>query len=87
MKDTWKIIDFPSMTEKSIRLIETENKLVFIVDSRANKNQIKEVVEDEFSVEIDDVKTLNDMKGRKKAYVKLKDKYSAGEIATKLGII
>lgn len=87
MKNAWDVLDQPSMTEKSIRLIETENKLTFIVDDRSEKGEIRDAVEEEFNVIVDKVNTLNDMKGNKKAFVKLSDKDSASEIATKLGII
>ncbi len=87
MKDSWKTLKYPSMTEKNIRLVESENTLVFMVDEKANKSKVKSAVEDEFNVKVSGVRTLNNMKGEKKAFVKLSDKDSAGEIATKLGII
>ena len=36
------VIKHPLNTEKSIRLMEAENKLVFVVDMRAKKPEIKE---------------------------------------------
>ena len=65
--DPWTILDYPLLTEKSIGKIETENKLVFIVNRKSNKKQIKWATEKAFNVKVLDVKTLIDRKGRKKA--------------------
>ena len=81
------IIKYALATEKSIRLMESENKLGFIVDRRANKQDIKEAIEREFSVKVLNVKTLNDTKGRKKAYVQFSQETPAIDIATKLGLM
>jgi len=69
-----------------MRLIEEENKLVFYVDRRATKRDIKRAVEELFNVEVSKVNVLITPDGRKKAYVKLKEGYDAGEIAANLGI-
>ncbi len=87
MFDPLKIIKYPLTTEKSISLIESENKIVFIVDRKANKKQIEKAVEKLFEVKVESVKTLIDAKGRKKAYVKLSPEHKAVDIATRLGII
>jgi large subunit ribosomal protein L23 len=84
----WDIIDFPVTTEKAVRLIETENKLVFqLKDLKTNKKEIKEKFEEEFKVKVDKVNTLITRKGKKRAIIKLKPEFSAGDIAVKLGII
>ncbi|MCD6092395.1 MAG: 50S ribosomal protein L23 [Candidatus Aenigmarchaeota archaeon] len=83
----WKILSFPHTTEKSIGLIETENTLVFIVDKRANKTQIKRAVENAFDVKVEKVRTLITQKNKKKAFVKLNKKYPAGDVAIRMGII
>lgn len=85
--DPYKILKFAHMTEKSISLIEKENKIVFIVDRKANKKQIKEAFERLFEVKVQSVNTLIDFKGRKKAFIKLKPEYKASDVATKLGIV
>lgn len=87
MFDPLKIIKYPLLTEKATGLIETQNKLVFIVDRKANKKQIAKAVEKLFEVKVDDVRTLIDRKGRKKAYVKLSKEYKAIDLATRLGMI
>ena len=79
-----KIIEYPLATEKSIKLMESENKLMFVVNIKANKPQIKKALEDEFKVKIVDVKTSIDPRGRKKAYVRFAADTPAIDIATKL---
>jgi large subunit ribosomal protein L23 len=87
LKDPASIIKRSLATEKSLSLIEKNNTLVFIVDLRASKSDIREAVEKLFNVKVERVNTLITMKGEKKAYVKLKPEYKASEIATRLGLI
>jgi large subunit ribosomal protein L23 len=75
------------MTEKSIGLVERENKLVFIVDRRASKQKIKKAFEEAFNVEVQSINTLITRSGKKKAFIKLKPKYQAADVAVRLGII
>lgn len=86
MKDPFKILKYPIATEKAIRLIEGEDKIIFCVDRKANKREIKEAMEKMFKVKVLTVKTLIDTKGRKKAYIKLK-KGRALDVATNMGIM
>jgi large subunit ribosomal protein L23 len=85
--DPFKILKYPHLTEKSISLIEKENKIVFIVDRRANKKQIKEAFEKLFEVKVDRVNTLITRKGEKKAFIKINPKFKASDIAAKLGLV
>jgi large subunit ribosomal protein L23 len=48
----------PVVSEKSYALID-ENKYTFLVDTRANKTQIKEAVQAVFEVKVTGVNTLN----------------------------
>ena len=82
-----KIIREPLHTEKALNYIEYHNTLVFIVDRKATKGQIKEAVQRIFDVKVEKVRTLITPDGRKKAYVKLAEGYNAEEIATRLGIL
>ncbi len=84
---SYKVILFPMMTERSVNMIENENKLVFIVDRHANKHQIMDAIMDLYEVEAETVNTLITKKGEKKAFVKLKDEYNASDIAIRLGIL
>ena len=68
-------------------MIELQNKLVFIVNRKSTKDQIKSAAESVFQTKIDDVNTMIDQKGRKKAFIKFHEPGQAGEIAIRLGII
>ena len=81
------IILYPMMTERSVNMIENENKLVFIVDRRANKLQIAAAIKELYEVEAESVNTLITRKGTKKAFVKLTDEYDASDVAIRLGIL
>ncbi|MBW2991164.1 50S ribosomal protein L23 [Candidatus Woesearchaeota archaeon] len=81
------IIKYPLSTEKAIRLMESENKLVFVVDNKANKQEIKKAVEERFNAKVVQVRTINDSKGRKKAYVKFSPETPAIDMATRLGLM
>ncbi|MEM7819848.1 MAG: 50S ribosomal protein L23 [Candidatus Aenigmatarchaeota archaeon] len=85
--EPFSVLKFVLMTEKAVRTIELQNKLVFIVDRKATKKEIKNAVESAFQTSVDYVNTMIDQKGRKKAFVKFKQPGIAGEIAIKLGII
>ena len=52
MKSPYDIIKTPLITEKSTILEEKENKYAFLVDSRANKDEIKRAVEEIFKVKV-----------------------------------
>ena len=85
--DPWSIILYPLLTEKSIGKIETENKIIFIVNRDANKRQIKWAAERAFNVKVVKVATMIDRKGRKKAWIQLSKEYPATDIATRLGMM
>lgn len=82
-----KILKYPHMTEKSVTLIERENRIVFIVDRKANKDEIKKAVEKTFEVKVEKVNTEITASGEKKAFVKLRPEFKAADVAVKLGII
>ena len=82
-----EVILYPLMTERSVYMIENENKLVFICDRRANKLQIAAAIKELYEVEAEDINTLITRKGTKKAFVKLKDEYDASDVAIRLGIL
>jgi len=86
-KSAWDVLVYPHLTEKSMNMVELENKLVFIVRKKANKGDIKEAIEKEFEVKVEWVKTEITTRGQKKAYVKISPEFSAADIASKLGMI
>lgn len=59
------VIKAPIITEKSATLKEDGNVVVFSVDPKANKVQIKQAVEKIFNVKVESVNTIN-VKPRKK---------------------
>ena len=76
----------PITTEKAVKLIESENTLIFLVDKRLSKNEIKKEIEEIFDIKI---KRINShvRSNKKYAYVRLDKKYPAIDLATKLGMI
>ena len=85
--ESQSIIKYPLMTERSVSLIENENKLVFIVDRRANKPQIVAAIQELYEIEVESINTLITRKGDKKAFIKLKDEYDASDVAIRLGVL
>jgi len=86
MENYYKIIKKPLVTEKTFDLIERENKLVLMVERKANKGQIKKAIEKIYDVKVTKVNTLITPKGEKKAFIKLHPNYSAQDIAIDIGI-
>lgn len=84
--DPYDIIKYPLSTEKSIRLMNDQNKLLFVVNQRADKNDVKQAVEKMFNVKVVDIKTVI-TNGQKRAYVKFSNETPAIDIATQLGFM
>lgn len=82
-----EVLRYPIMTEVASRILETENTIVFIVDAKATKRDIKHAVESLYDVAVVKVNTLITPRGEKKAYVKLHSDDKAVDVAIKLGII
>lgn len=83
----YEVIRYPVMTEVTSRILETENKLVFIVNISATKTDIKKAVEQLYEVVVERVNAMITSKGEKKAFVKLHPDYKAVDVAIKLGIL
>jgi len=82
-----EIITYPLMTESASVMVEKDNKLLFVVNLKADKQDIKKAVETMYEVKVADVHTLITPQGVKKAFVKLKPEYRASDVAIKLGIL
>ncbi len=65
MKDLRQVVRRPLITEKGTVLKEQGNQVVFEVDRRANKVEIRQAVEKIFKVKVLSVHTLN-VEGKKK---------------------
>jgi large subunit ribosomal protein L23 len=86
MKDPYKIVIRPVITEKSTWLKEKNREVCFEVDPRANKSEIKKAAEQLFKIKVEKVRIQNKRgkkrrvgrsegkkKDWKKAYIKLKE--------------
>jgi large subunit ribosomal protein L23 len=85
--DPFKTIFYPVMTEVTNRILESENKLVFMVNKKATKFDIKKAVEELYDVDVDSVNSMITPEGEKKAFVKLTSEHNAADVAIKLGIL
>jgi large subunit ribosomal protein L23 len=81
------IIKFPLMTESASVMVEKDNKLVFIVNLKAGKIDVKRAVEQLYEVKVSKINMLITPQGIKKAFVKLKPEFRASDLAIKLGIL
>lgn len=75
------------MTEVASRMLEAENKLVFVVSLKASRADIKRAIEELYEVRVEKVTTSITTKGEKKAFIKLYPDYKAADVAVKLGIL
>jgi large subunit ribosomal protein L23 len=80
------VIRFPLVTEKAMNDMDFENKLQFVVHDEASKIDVREAVESQFEVDVNDVNTMITMKGQKKAIVRLSEDDDAQEVASRIGV-
>ncbi|CAN8097089.1 unnamed protein product [Discula destructiva] len=86
--DEHKIIVHPLNTESAMKKIEENNTLVFIVDVKANKAQIKAALKKLYDIDTVKINTLIRPDGSKKAYARLTPDVDALDIAaTKLALV
>jgi len=85
--DQYSVLRHPLTTESAMKKIEDNNTLVFIVDIKANKKQIRDAVKRLYDVKSEKINTLIRPDGFKKAYVRLTADYDALDVANKIGII
>merc|ERR1719409_971490 len=69
--DRYQILKYPLTTESAMKKIEENNTLVFIVDVRASKSQIKESIKKMYDIDTQKINSLIRPDGQKKAYVRL----------------
>ncbi len=81
------VIYHPLITEKTVNMVDAENKLTFVVDKNATKGDVKKAIEALYGVKVEKVNIMRDMKARKRAIVKLSKGFKAEEIATRLGML
>ena len=80
------ILIAPIKTEKAVGKMEFDNTIVFEVDMKATKQQIKSEVEKRFAVKVAKINTYLTAKGKKHALVKLAAGSKADEVAMKLKV-
>mmetsp|Transcript_8612 Transcript_8612/g.24944 ORF Transcript_8612/g.24944 Transcript_8612/m.24944 type:complete len:168 (-) Transcript_8612:525-1028(-) len=79
----FRVVKYPLTTESAMKKIEDHNTLVFIVDIKANKRQIKDAVREMYDIKCAKVNTLIRPDGLKKAYVRLTNDLDALDIANR----
>ena len=81
------VIFYPLMTESASLMVERDNKLVFVVNRKAGKSDVKRAVEELYEVKVIKVTVQTTPQGEKKAFVKLHPEFKASDVAIKLGIL
>ena len=81
------IISYPLMTESASLMVEKDNKLIFIVNLKAGKSDVKRAVETLYEVKVKKINVLITPQGVKKAFVKIAPEFKASDVAIKLGIL
>jgi large subunit ribosomal protein L23 len=81
------VIFYPLMTESASIMVEKDNKLIFVVNLKAGKSDVKKAVEQLYEVKVQKITMLITPQGEKKAFVKLTPEYKASDVAIKLGIL
>ncbi len=87
MNDPYTILAHPINTEKAVRLMSAENKLLFAVARKSTKSNIKKAFETLFNAKVVKVNTYHTPDGEKRAYITLSKQNVATDVATKLGLM
>lgn len=85
MNDPYKVILHPSVTEKTMMLMDANNSLEFMVRREATKPEIKAAIEKLFDCEVDSVNTRITVQG-KRAVVKFGGETTAEDIGMRIGV-
>ena len=85
--DVNEVISYPLMTESASLMVEKDNKLLFVVNVKAGKSDVKKAVEELYEVKVSKVNLVITPQGIKKAFVKLAPEFKASDVAIKLGIL
>merc|ERR1712080_767797 len=86
-RDKFSIIRYPLSTEKAMKKMEDENTMVFIVDYKTNKKEIRQCFQSLYNVKVKSINTLNRPDNKKKAYIRLSSESDSLTLANKIGII
>lgn len=85
MTDPYSIVFHPSVTEKTMMLMDKNNSLEFLVRRQATKPQIKVAIEKLFDCEVETVNTRITKDG-KRAIVKFGGDTAAEDIGMRIGV-
>ncbi|MEF8880946.1 MAG: 50S ribosomal protein L23 [Halapricum sp.] len=83
---THDVIKHPHVTEKAMDKMDFQNKLLFIVHVDATKAEIRDAIEAQFDVTVENVTSMVTMDGNKKAEVTLSEADDAQEVASRIGV-
>ncbi|CAH1421248.1 unnamed protein product [Lactuca virosa] len=81
------VLKYPLVTEAAIQKIIKENTLVFMVDVRANKKDIRNAFENMLKIKTKKINTLINYDGTKKAFIQLSPENQATTVAKKMKIL
>ena len=81
------VLLYPKATEKTGRMVESENKLTFVVSDKSTKAEIKREFEEKYKARVIEVNVFRSMKGKKLAYIKLEEPGKASELAMRLKML
>ncbi|HLE46751.1 MAG TPA: 50S ribosomal protein L23 [Candidatus Thermoplasmatota archaeon] len=84
-ENAYNIILHPSVTEKTMFVLDKDNALEFVVRHDATKPQIKAAIKEIFNVECKAVNTRITLEG-KKALVFFPEAVSAEELGMRIGV-
>ncbi len=79
-------VKYPHVTEKGVDKMDFQNKMQFIVDLDATKEEVAAAVEERFDVTVEGVTTQVTPDAEKKAEVQLSEDDDAQEIASRIGV-
>ena len=86
-KNYLEMFKYPITTASSMKKIQSSNTIVLVFSAKANKKNIKFLMEKIYKIKVTKVNTLIDSQGFKKAFIKLSPKYDALDVANKIGFI
>ncbi|KAL6561683.1 hypothetical protein OROMI_017284 [Orobanche minor] len=87
MLDHFAVLRYPLRTESAMKAMMEYNTLVFVVEKRCDKNNIKDAVQTIFKVRAKKVNTLIMPNGNKKAYIMLATEFKAMDLAKNIKIL
>ncbi len=87
LEEFYRYVKYPLITEKSVLMVERENKVTLIVDKKATKPLLKKLISEYFGVKVKKVNIMNTHRGEKKAIITFYNTDDALKVATSLGIL